>query len=88
MFRAIKIIIGIILVGWIILTVTFRPSHNRDWEVGQEELPKIEIENEKIVIENFRNFDWKSEYNVEKRYEKRTFNLNDLERTDVFYFSL
>ncbi len=84
MLRIIKIIIGVVLVGWIILAVVFRPSHNRDWEVGQEELPKIEIENGKVIIENFRNFDWKTEKEVNKKYEKRIFNLNDLERTDVF----
>jgi len=80
----IKIIAGAVLVGWLFLMIAFRPSHNRDWEVGQEQLPRIEIENEKIVIENFRNFDWKSEEDVDKNYETREFNLEKLERTDVF----
>lgn len=79
-----KIIVGLILLAWLGLFIAFRPSHDRDWEVGQEKLPKIEIENEKIVIENFRNFNWKDNESVDKNYETREFDFDKLEDVDVF----
>jgi len=84
MLRIIKIIAGVFLVSWLFLVLVFRPSHERDWEVGQEVLPKIEIKGEEIIIDNFRNFDWKESDKVEKNYETRKLKLNQLEDIDIF----
>jgi len=82
--KIIKIIIISVLFVWLTLIFVFSPSNDRDWEVGQEALPNITIEDKKIVIENFRNFDWKDDENVDKNYETREFNLDQLESLDVF----
>lgn len=64
--------------------IAFQPSHDRDWELGQEQLPRFVFHENILTIENFRNFDWQSETDAVSYYEKRTFNLVDITSVDVF----
>jgi hypothetical protein len=79
-----------ILAAWAIcyalLVVTFRPSHDRDWELGHEALPHITYSptSTMVTIENFRNFAWTDVMAAQTRYETRTFDLEKLEGVDVF----
>jgi hypothetical protein len=67
-----------------VLTIIFRPSHDRVWELGQEKLPHIILQDTNtIVIENFRNFDWQEEGVAEPRYETKVFSLSSLTTVDV-----
>lgn len=69
---------------YLILVVAFQPSHDRNWELGQEKLPYIAIdESNKITISNFRNFDWQKNGETTANYETRTFSLNDMKSVDV-----
>jgi len=74
------------LVFFIALNLIFSPSHNRDWEFGQEALPTITYSatSSDIVVENYRNFAWTGVKSAEAKYETRTFNLNDMTGVDVF----
>lgn len=80
------ILAGIVLMAMIFFVWLFlqRPSHDRDWEVGQEALPKITIDDEMVTIENYRNFIWYKDGSVDKNYETREFNLDELQSVDVF----
>lgn len=70
---------------FITLQIIFRPSHGRNWELGQESLPYIQIDTENVTVSNFRNFDWeREESTTEPRYETRTFSLEKLDSVDVF----
>ncbi|NLC30974.1 MAG: DUF4105 domain-containing protein [Candidatus Moranbacteria bacterium] len=78
--------------GWavtvLILVVVFwllfqRPNHNRLWEEGQEKMPRIEIEKEKMKVFNYRDFDWSDDGKAEVKYFDKEFDLNNLEGTDV-----
>lgn len=53
-----------------------KPSHNRNWELGQEKLPQIEISNSKVVVNNFRNFDWKSNTVAKVNYSQEDFDFD------------
>jgi len=77
-------ILVLLLVVYMILWVVFRPSHDRDWELGQERLPRFAFQDERLTIENFRNFDWKGEGIANVRYETRVFDLRDIHSVDVF----
>jgi hypothetical protein len=69
---------------YLILFMVFRPSHDRAWELGQEALPQITIdENDVITITNFRNFDWQKDGGATPRYETRTYALDTLKSVDV-----
>lgn len=78
------IFFGIVFLVWILLVLIFRPSHDRDWELGQERLPRFLFQGGEMTIENFRNFDWKSAGVADVRYETRVFNLDDIAGVDVF----
>lgn len=84
-----KLLLGFLilwLVVYLVLVLLFRPSHNRDWELGHEELPLIEYSStsSEIVIKNFRNFSWSDVKEADVRYESRSFDLDKLEGVDVF----
>jgi hypothetical protein len=74
------------LIFFVSLQLLFQPSHNREWELGQEVLPKISLaETGEVTIEGFRNFDWLvPEEDTIPNYETRQFNLEDITSVDVF----
>ncbi|MCA9361749.1 DUF4105 domain-containing protein [Candidatus Kaiserbacteria bacterium] len=77
---------GAWLLTYLILWVVFRPSHDRDWELGHEALPQIvySATSSLVTIENYRNFEWTNVNTANAQYETRTFDLDQLERVDVF----
>ncbi|EKE21504.1 MAG: hypothetical protein ACD_7C00209G0001 [uncultured bacterium] len=77
------LIIALILILLSILIFAKRPSHNRDWEIGQEKLPKIEIERNEMVVKNFRDFNWQDNGEVENIYREEKFDLDELQGVDV-----
>jgi hypothetical protein len=85
--KALKLLAGAVLavlLFWTVLVVAFRPSHERNWELGQEHLPRFVFQDERFTIEHFRNFDWTGEASAEVRYETRQFDLATITGVDVF----
>jgi hypothetical protein len=82
--KAVGISVVAVLLFWAVLVVVFQPSHERDWELGQERLPRFVFQDERFSVENFRNFDWTGETSAEARYETREFDLTEITGVDVF----
>ncbi len=85
--KIIKVICAIVCAWfllWVFLVIAFRPSHDRDWEFGQEKLPSISLDGDVMRIENFRDFDWTDEVTADARYATRSFALSEMTTTDVF----
>lgn len=79
------ILIAVILLGLGSLLLLFKqPSHDREWELGQEQLPRFNIYGDVLRVENYRNFRWTGEFTAEPRYETRQFDLTKLVDLDVF----
>lgn len=82
--RKILISIVIVVVGvffaWLALQ---QPSHDRDWEVGQEQLPQLIIDGDDVMIHNYRNYDWRDDGSADKNYETRTYKLSQIDSVDV-----
>ena len=82
------VLCAVITIGvlYVLLLLLFRPSHDRDWELGHEALPHIVYSDmgNQVTIENFRNFQWSSAKTADVNYETRTFNLDDIIGVDVF----
>lgn len=86
MKKNVKIILILFIVGFLVFfaVVMFKkPSHNRNWEVGQEKLPKINIVGNDIEISNFRDFIWNKDGSVDNSYVTKKYELNELEKVDV-----
>ena len=58
-------------------------SNNREWQDDVKLLPKIVQTGSEITIENFRNFSYKDGKPLDMNYETRSYNLDDLEGTDM-----
>ena len=52
------------------------------WDVGMEKSPKVDFDNGKVVINNFRNFRYQCDGSHEEGYETRTINIAELETAD------
>ncbi|MCA9355752.1 DUF4105 domain-containing protein [Candidatus Kaiserbacteria bacterium] len=75
-----------VLLFYLLLLVLFRPSHERDWELGHEALPHVSYSSagNEITIDNYRNFEWTAVKSADVKYEIRTFDLDEMTGVDVF----
>lgn len=83
-WKILSIIGASLLVGLILLVWLVQPSHDRQWELGQEKLPTFRVQGDVLKVENYRNFIWTGEFAAEPKYETRQFNLAKLTDLDVF----
>jgi len=76
------LVIGIALIAawWL----TIRPSNSRDWQTDVAETPYAEIESDRVVIHNFRNFDYVTKTDFHPRWETKTVHLSNLRGVDFF----
>jgi hypothetical protein len=79
------IFIGIAVCFYLLLFVIFQPSHDRDWILGHEALPRIVDTGASggLLIENFRNFVWTGKNTAEIQYETRSIDLDTMTGVDV-----
>lgn len=75
-------IVLVCLVIFSVVVLSKKPSHDRNWELGQEKLPKIEINDNLITVTNLRDFDWKKE-GTEPNYITKNFDLDKMTGVDV-----
>jgi len=76
---AFALVVVVVAVGWIRLT----PSHDERWIPEFAHLPASNIDGDRVVIRNVRNFDWQSEAQYTERWEERNYSLERLERIDL-----
>lgn len=66
-----------------ILALLKKPSHDRNWENGQDKLPKIELSGNEVKVTNYRNFDWQDDGVVKNIYQEEYFKLDKIQGVDV-----
>jgi hypothetical protein len=71
-----------LLVATIAWWFSLRPQSDREWAVGLEVLPRVEVVGDTLRIRGFRNFDYTPSGDPVPRYEERTFDLSRLESLD------
>lgn len=74
---------GIFLIGLTLWVFSQTPSHDREWELGQEQLPHIVFEEDQFTVYNLRDFAWTGPFEAEQRYIEDTYKLSELETVDV-----
>jgi len=67
------IAIALIAAWWL----TIRPSNTRDWQTDVAQTPYVEIDGERGVIHNFRNFDYVTKTDFRPRWETKTVHLSN-----------
>jgi len=74
------IFFAVVLAWWLSL----QPSNDRDWLPNQALLPHAVIENDKVIIHNIRNCDYRTETDYTVRHYDKTFDLGALRTVDLF----
>ena len=84
-FRSFGFIVVSLAVFYIVILLLFRPSHDREWQLGHEALPQIvySTESSQISIANYRNFAWTEVNAADIQYETRSFDLDQMSGVDV-----
>ncbi|WP_457808831.1 Lnb N-terminal periplasmic domain-containing protein [Kushneria sp. EE4] len=62
---------------------TITPHGDLDWADDMAHLPRAEIEGDRVTIDNVRHFDWQTRERYTQRWETRTYDLSELESTDL-----
>ena len=67
------------LVWW--STVT--PSNDRDWQPDVARSVTATIDDDRLVVSNVRNFNWRSDTDFDQRWEERTYSLSHVSNVDL-----
>lgn len=80
--RPILLVLLAILAIFIVYTYFIKkPSNDRNWEVGFEILPKIEIDGSKVTVENVRDWRYKDKDITSKKYINETYDASRIKQT-------
>jgi hypothetical protein len=65
--------------------LTLRPRSDRDWAIDVSKVASADIDGNRIVVHNIRNFDYRtSDQDFTPRWDDRTYNLANLRGADFF----
>ena len=62
--------------------LTQAPSNDRQWELGQQTLQQVQVDEGQIIIKDLRDYDWSS-VTKQERYRDVQFALSDIESVEV-----
>jgi hypothetical protein len=81
---------------WLVLTVyaavfalvlmwwsTVLPSNDRNWQPDVAHNVTATIDGDRLVVDNVRNFTWRSDADFDQRWEQRTYNLSQVHDVDL-----
>jgi hypothetical protein len=63
---------------------TLQPSNDRDWQPDVAKVAWAEVQGDRLIVHNVRNFDYRSETDFTPRYEDRDYDLSKLRGFDMF----
>jgi Domain of unknown function (DUF4105) len=71
--------VGIVLAWW----TTITPTNDRDWTPDVARSVTATIDGDRLVVNNVRNFTWRSDSDFDERWEQRTYNLSRVTGVDL-----
>ena len=69
--------------AWCLWWSTITPSNDRNWAPEVAILPSATFDGDLVTIHNIRNFQYRTETDFTPRYYDKTYNLDDLDESDV-----
>jgi len=69
----------VLLLAWLALVISIRPSNQRDWSLDQDRLATAQIKGERVLLRNVRNTRYRSVSDFDVRWEERRVDLTQLE---------
>ncbi|MEW6204211.1 MAG: DUF4105 domain-containing protein [Pseudomonadota bacterium] len=59
------------------------PSHNRQWADDVAHMLQADVNGDKVVLKNVRNFEWRTETDYTPKWETREYDLSQLQTADL-----
>jgi hypothetical protein len=69
----------VVLIWWLSL----KPSNNRNWQADVAQTPWVDINGDQVTIHNFRNCDYRAEFDYSCQWLTKTVSLSQLRGGDV-----
>ena len=60
-----------------------KPSHNRQWADDVSQMLHADVNGDRVVLKNVRNFEWRTETDYTPRWETREYDLSQLQTADL-----
>ncbi len=77
---AFAVLLALVVTWWLWIP----PSNDRDWEPSVARAPRFAVDGDRLTIENLRNFDYRSETDLDEVWETRTYDLSKLTGVGLF----
>jgi len=79
-----RLIVAFVFLGILGWWLSIPPRQDRDWKPDVAVLGSAVINGDHVMINNIRNFEWRSLTDFTPRYETRTYDLSGLRGADLF----
>jgi hypothetical protein len=76
---AYAVLFAVVLAWW----TTIKPSNDRDWQPDVARSVTATIDGDRLVVNNVRNFTWRSDTDFDQRWEQRTYSLSHVSNVDL-----
>jgi hypothetical protein len=83
MIRFFLVLVLLALAAFAIWWFSQTPSHNRQWADDVAHMLQAEVNGDKVVLKNVRNFEWRTETDYTPRWETREYDLSQLQTADL-----
>ncbi len=83
-FRRAVLLWALAFVGLLVWWGTVLPSQSKDWQPDVARTSWAELEGDRLVLHDIRDFDYRSETDYTPRYVDRTYDLTKLRGIDLF----
>ncbi len=74
---------GAAMVALLVWWGTLQPSHDRVWADDVSRMVTGEVQGSVVTLDQVRNFDWRSDDDYTQRWERRSYDLDQLRSVDV-----
>ena len=74
---------AVVIAGVFTWWSTIRPANDRNWQPDVARNVTATVDGDRLVVNNVRNFNWRSDEDFDQNWEQRTYDLSQLQDVDL-----